>query len=550
MSSRQPVYYQDKYLKGGLTDKEAETILTLINNYKVVENLKHSITDAPSHVIEDIKFEAQAYEKKHGSLKGYVPSEFPVGVGTLRDEQTMGAAFMFYAGSCLLGDEVGLGKTVQIAALANILSKQYKKENRRPFRFLFLTEKSSTGQIQDKLIQFTGEYVGLIDSGVKSKVDKYLSNMKDGRFYSVVGSHSLLGSSEFLIHTAQNPFDLIVIDESNIAKNTTSASYKACKQILQFHKRRIFLNATPLEINLREVYNQLDLIDPLMMPTVKVLEARYINYGRGYFTRKEQKGYKNEEHFKESISLRYYARTRGDLGAVYEDNSTRMFLIPMSDTQKELMKKTSLYTMVTDYPTGVNRDVHFNEDTTPKLKALNYIIDELVGVFSEQVLVYCNFVDAQNAIKDILEEKGYRVAILNGRGSTKKVSVRTEIARDFNNGDYDVLLTNVLRGLDLNACDNCIMYTIDKNPQKMVQFEGRITREFDIIGKNVFMLVSMGREKKHVENVLKMRVDASESFTVTGKSMVLAAIKSAKDREIFGDVTENSYSPEEEENED
>src|SRR5690606_734474 len=119
---------------------------------------------------------------------------------------------------------------------------------------------------------------------------------------------------------------------------------------------------------------------------------------------------------------------------------------------------------------------------------------------------------------------------------------------DFNNGEYDILITNVLRGIDLKACDNCILYTIDPNPQKMVQFEGRITREFDILGKSVWLLMSMGKEKRFVEKNIKLRATASASFTNTGKSMVLTAINSGENKELY--VPDQQYSPEDTENED
>jgi superfamily II DNA/RNA helicase len=147
-----------------------------------------------------------------------------------------------------------------------------------------------------------------------------------------------------------------------------------------------------------------------------------------------------------------------------------------------------------------------------------------------QALVYIKFVDAQYKIRDLLNHQGYRVAVLNGK---VKASDRTKIINDMNAGMYDILLTNVLRGIDLKTCDNCILYTIDPNPQKMVQFEGRMTREFDIEYKSVFLLVSEWKEKDFVEETLKLRVNASAAFSKTGNSMVLEAIVSDNNKEFF-----------------
>ena len=77
------------------------------------------------------------------------------------------------------------------------------------------------------------------------------------------------------------------------------------------------------------------------------------------------------------------------------------------------------------------------------------------------------------------------------------------------------------------------MYTIDPNPQKMVQFEGRMTRDFNVMYKSLYLLVSMGKEKKFVEETLKLRVDAAVDFVNQGKSMTVAALKERNNIEMF-----------------
>lgn len=522
-------YFKGKYYQGDIPDDKAESLLTVINDYESVVSLRHIITDAPEHVITDIKNDAETYEYNHGSLEGFKKDYSDVvGIGTLRDAQTIGVAFMYYAGSALLGDEVGLGKTVQIAGLCNVLRKEYESQGRE-FRYLVVTEKSSAGQIRDKMIQFTGEYVGLFESGETKVVEKYLASNKDKRYYSSVGSHSLLNNPQFIIDTAKRPYDLIVFDESSGAKNASSEIYKNCKALFKLHKRKVLLNATPVELEIREMYNQLDLLDPNYLPNITEFNRKFTKVKRGMFGFQPD-GYKNEDEFTEAIKLRYLARTRADLGANYTENTYKTILIPLSQEQKALNKKTSLKQMVTDYPTGVDRNIEYSEFTTPKLAVMFKLIEEKVDVFHSQALIYCRFIDAQNKMRDMLEEKGYRTVVLNGKS---KALERASIVKGFNNGQYDIMITNVLRGIDLKTCDTCILYTIDPNPQKMVQFEGRMTRDFDIEYKSLYLLVAMGKEKKFVEEKLKLRVSASAAFSKTGKSMVLEAINSEENKEMY-----------------
>ena len=515
-------WYQGKYLQGSLSDKTCSALLNLIENVEGVEGLKGCIQNLPAHTVKDIINDYESYEKKHGSMRGFNKTYKSV-AGELRDTQTVGVAFMYFAKSALLGDEVGLGKTVQCAGLVNMLASDFKKRGSE-FRFCFLTEKSSIDQIRKKMVQFTGTYVKMLESGEQGIVKKYIKSFENGNHCSIVGGHSLLNSSEFLIHTSKHPFDLFIIDESSIIKNTTSDIFKNTKAILRYHERKILLNATPLEQNVLEFYNQLDLLDDTFLPTLGEFKKRYCIMKQGVFGYNEIAGYKNTEEFKQAVAFRYLARTRAGLGAKYVDNSYKVLLVPLSDEQKRLIKKTTLYSMVHDYPPGVDRTVEFNPITTPKAAALLSILNS-IDVSSSKALVYCRFVDCQAKLKELLEENGYRVAVLNG---TTKVKEKNETLDKFLSNGYDVLITNIQRGLDLNNVDTCIMYTIDPNPQKMVQFEGRMTRDFNVMYKSLYLLVSMGKEKKFVEETLKLRVYAAVYFVNQGKSMTVAALKERK----------------------
>lgn len=520
-------WYLNKYLQGSLADSTCAALLNLIENVEGVSGIKNCICNLPSYTVKDIISDYESYEKEHGSIKGFSKS-YPSNVGELRDTQTVGVVFMYLAKSALLGDEVGLGKTVQCAGLVNLLASEFKKRGSE-FRFCFLTEKTSINQIRNKMIQFTGQYVGMLESGEQAIVKRYIKSFENGNHCSIVGGHSLLNSSEFLIHTSKNPFDLFIIDESSIIKNTTSDIFKNTKAILKYHERKILLNATPLEQNVLEFYNQLDLLDDTFLPSLAEFKRRYCVMKRGVFGYDEITGYKNTEEFKQAVAFRYLARTRAGLGAEYVENKYKTILVPLSDVQKKLIKKTTLYAMVNDYPPGVDRTIEFNTTTTPKAAALLSVLSK-IDVSSEKALVYCRFVDCQLKLKELLEEHGYRVAVLNG---TTKVKEKNQILEKFLSNGYDILITNIQKGLDLNNCNNCIMYTIDPNPQKMVQFEGRMTRDFNVMYKSLYLLVSMGKEKKFVEETLKLRVDASDAFVTQGKSMTVSALKERENIEMF-----------------
>ena len=51
--------------------------------------------------------------------------------------------------------------------------------------------------------------------------------------------------------------------------------------------------------------------------------------------------------------------------------------------------------------------------------------------------------------------------------------------------------------------------------------------------KSLYLLVCMGKEKKFVEETLKLRVDAAEDFAIQGKSMTVAALQKRENIEMY-----------------
>lgn len=518
------VYYKGRYYQGSLSDANAEAICNLLQQ-KSVESLRHEIFDLSAEDITELISKYEASEKEHGFVKmgAFAPKEKPV--GTLRDEQTIGVGFMYLNGSCLLGDEVGLGKTVQIAGLINIVRKQKALEN-KPFSFLFLSEKTSVEQLRSKLVQFTGDFVGLLPSAEAKYIDRFVSSRDTGSDYSLVATHAALENNAFLKSISDHRYDMLIFDESAPLRNTNTGMYMDAKALVSLFPNVIFLNATPVEINALDIYNQLALIDKNLLPTKRDFESTFCKRapkpGKGY----EIVGYKNTDVFKTAISLRYLARTRKDLGGTFSDNEYKIVIAELTETQHKLLRKTTLHQLCYDYPKGVDRYVAYNAETCGKVRVLMDILDEL-DVKTGKAIIYVKYKECQAELAELIKEKGYSCAVINGGVQGKK---RSQIITDANAGKYDVIITNIYRAYDLPAFINCIFYTIDTNPQHMIQFEGRITRDINISGKRVYMIFTAGKELAALET-LRVRMSASQNFTTTGRSMVSQAILNSSEKE-------------------
>ncbi len=527
--AKEITYYNDRF-KGSLSDKQCailENIISLDKDNGYLSDLKHCITNIGEATAQTFIEEMEAYNKKI--------TDFEVPIGELRDEQTLGTAFMFTAKSCILGDTVGLGKTVQVSALFNLLDKAInekiakgERSENRPFRFLYLTEKNLVSQTRLELVRFTGKFIDRVSSDAKPCA-KFFNYYEIGHVleYSIIGSHSLLNQGIFfdwfsttLDAYGYNPFDILVIDESSVVGNLKSGITKNLLSISKSFDRIVFLNATPFEAKLDTFYAQLSILDPTYLPVKTNFQKQYVVFDyRGMYPRPTGK-YKNAEDFRRKVGYRYFARTREEKGAIMEDCSGRVLVSPLSKIQKQRLQKTSIPQMVYDCPNYFDSDIEFNIENVPKLASLKEAL-EVDCEDAETILIYVRHLEAQDSICKWLSENGYTNRQLNGE--TKKAD-RDIIIKGFRNGEYKVLVTNVQKGLNFGNCNYCIFYGFDPNPNKMVQFEGRITRSFDIIDKHVVVLCSEGAEYKRFNNIIKKRAEASSKFSKADISCIMSIL--------------------------
>lgn len=491
------MYYKNTYFIGTMSEETAKNIVEIRKQDKI-EYLRHKIKNLSDEEISRVK----------ATKTNYLDGEN----GTLRDEQTVGVAFLYLSRSAMLGDSVGIGKTVQTAGLCNLLF-----EDNPNFTFCYLGEKSSISEIRDKLIKFTGRYIGFLSCAEEKDVTKYKQDREGGIERSVVGNHALLLNNTFIEDCAKRPYDLLIIDESAFLKNKSTQIYKNTKDIVKLFNRVVLLNATPIEMSVKDLYNQLNLLDTNYLPKLSEFYSDYCIFNKD----RQIIGCKNEEVFKKAIELRYLARRRREQGAVYKDNKAKIYGVELSTLQKELKNKTSMYQLLYDYPCSINKMVKPTIVNTPKISGVLDILEhEIKG---EKVYIYSHFIEAQQYLEQILIEKGYKA-----KSTAKKTGkARNQIIEDFVNGEVQILITNIRKGIDLNTCNHLIIYSLEYNPTTMLQVEGRMTRDINIQGKRVYILLTRGEVKK-LNEIFKSRVNMSDSVINYDYSLILDVLNNQK----------------------
>jgi len=375
--SKEVVYYNNRLRGKNLSDDDCKILESIIH----VDEQKGCVGDL-KHIIYELSY--PDVELIRTSKSNNMLSKDNYKRGTLEDFQTVGVAFMFYAKSMVLGDSVGIGKTVEICGLCNLLEAYYEKQESE-FRVLFLTDKNLLAQAQGEFIKFTGNYVDVV-YGTAKHVNKFCSENSEYINYSVIGAHSLLTNERFQEYLIQYnrdngcyPFDLLVIDESgDVLVNSNTKTYESAMQIRDMFDRVILLNATPFEKELRMFYNQLNFVDKTFLPTKTAFSKEYeqLSYSGPYpkFSGK----YKNQEKFRQLVGYRYLARTRKSSGATMTNCTADIIITDLSDVQKGLLKKTSMPYMVYDCPSYFDYSIDTNEETTPKIGALIKLLTKKV----------------------------------------------------------------------------------------------------------------------------------------------------------------------------
>ena len=531
---RNPVMYKDMYL-GQMGPQQAEIILD-IRKSEELPNLKHMIFDFPPSLIlrslKEFKSIRDIIRDEHLDPKQYI--------GELRKYQTVGTAFMYMSPRSIIGDGVGLGKTAEVAALIN-----YLKQTGQMTRFLMAVETSALGQTQSELIRFTGlNIIALPSEGYKLKkvIAKTDWNKVDGMIIKHSALRSDLLSNWFALNIAEDGtsklFNVFFLDESSVIKNLNTKTAIYTKNICDITPRVHFMNATTFETCIMDIYNQADIMNPGLLPSKSRIERDFCTFGRSsYWTKENGKakmnwrrdltGYKNQQIFKESLRLVYFGRCKKDIG-MDMPHIHKVYEVEPTNEQSLALSKGYRYMEVLNCPSLI-QDINIptTRKTVPKIDRLCGLVEGELQ--DSKIMIYCFHTEAQGAIANELRLLGRNPLILNGKSTDDE---RWEIQNRFNNGDCDVIITNIMKSLNLFGGDACIFYSNSMTPSKMFQTAGRVDRNVDDKIKTFILLIYKGTDEyTHFMEVTKQRAQDARDLTINAKTTVDFFIESMKELE-------------------
>ncbi|WVQ73256.1 hypothetical protein IAR50_002824 [Cryptococcus sp. DSM 104548] len=238
------------------------------------------------HIKIPVLTPAQAQARDAKAAKGFVPpQEQPACIagGNLMPFQMEGLQWLLYKHfkreSCILADDMGLGKTVQIASVLGYLgSAEYQI-----YPCLVVVPNSTiTNWVREfekwsphlRVVPFYGEKTSrqiitqyeLYHKGQQGQVAGLKAHI-------VLTTYDMVTGNEFKVFSSVPRWEVLCVDEGQRLKSDESKIFSNLKTIRSVH--RILLTGTPLNNNIRELFNLLNFLDRDAFSNLEAMEREY-----------------------------------------------------------------------------------------------------------------------------------------------------------------------------------------------------------------------------------------------------------------------------------
>ncbi|KAF8078789.1 SNF2 family DNA-dependent ATPase [Lyophyllum atratum] len=458
---------------------------------------------------------------------------------------------------CILADEMGLGKTVQIATFLGKIVATFKA-----FPALVVVPNSTiTNWVREferwapklRVVPFYGESKA---RDVIKKFELYHETKRSGetgaKFHVLVTTYeALLNQKDFTpVFKNQPRWEVLVIDEGQRLKSDSSLLFRRLNELNSVH--RIIMTGTPLNNNIRELFNLMNFLDPDEWGDLENLEKEHEeltedlvkqlhNRLRRYFLRRLKSEVlqlppKNEVIVPVSMAPLQKEVYRSILSHNLEllngltQQPSKLNNAPsrgrINNILMELRKCLQhpyLYAENIE-PRGLSpQETHGKLiDGSAKLRFLKSLLPKLKER-GHRILLFSQFVIALNVIEDFLVGEGYKYLRLDGN---TKGSERQKGMDEFNKPGSDVfiyLLTTRAGGVGINlfSADTVIIFDPDFNPHQDLQAIARAYRfgqqktclVFKLMVKDSAeeRIMQVGKKKLVLDHIIVQKMDEEDS---------------------------------------
>ncbi len=449
-------------------------------------------------------------------------------------------------GRGLLADEVGLGKTIE----AGLILKEYILRGLVK-RALILSPASLVTQWQEELnIKFGLDFV-------------ICNNIEDWTKYNyAIASMDRAKRPKHSKEIFKLKYDMIIIDEAHKLKNSDTQGWKFVNKIKK--KYMLMLTATPVQNNLRELFNMITLLKPGQLKTFETFKEEFVE---------DRLSPKNASQLKELLSEVMIRNKRRSTGIVFPKRNVKTIMVKLSGEEKEFYKKITEYIRFEYWMRKESKRSTFHLVTLEKLASSstmgaasmlkNMLLNEnlteedanailqlykmaasvednekarfvldFIKATQDKIIIFTEFRVTQDFLVERLQDAGISVTYFHGGMDYRQ---KDEAIDDFR-GRKQVLVSTEAggEGRNLQFCNNLINYDLPWNPMRLEQRIGRIHRLGQKMDVNIFNLVAEGTIESYILELLDKKINMFQ-LVVGELDMIISNIetKSSFEKSIF-----------------
>jgi SNF2 family DNA or RNA helicase len=392
-------------------------------------------------------------------------------------------------GACL-ADDMGLGKTLQTIMLLQSLKSELKK-------VLIISPVSILFNWKSELEKF---------SDLKYSIYYGQDRDIDSDAQIILTTYGLL-KREALTSVNGDPFDIVIFDEVQHLKNIRSLGANAARQLKA--KFRICLTGTPVENDLSEFFNIMDLSVPGVWGELSLIKSQT----------------KNRLIARQTVKPFILRRTKAQVLQELPEKIENLVYLDFNDEEKQYyadrLKDIQLQMLNTQYQKRYGDILKSLLElrqlclwqSKPHFKStkIDFLIENLEQILEEghKVIVFSQFTTYLDFIQNKIRERNWKYSRIDGSQTIKK---RSEEVERFQNGDSQIFIISLKAGgfgLNLTAASYIFLMDPWWNPAVEKQAIDRAHR----IGQENKLTVYRPIIKHSVEEkVLVLQQAKSELF--------------------------------------
>lgn len=391
-------------------------------------------------------------------------------------------------GRAILADEVGLGKTIEAA----MILKEYMLRGLVK-RFLILTPASLCRQWEAELRE-------------KFEINSLIArrDFEWSQYNHLIASIDTAKKEDNRNEILKQYFDMVIVDEAHKLKSSNTQNFQFVNSIQK--KYFLLLTATPLQNDLKELFNLITLIRPGQLGSYRNFKKNYVVDKRKTKNVNELKNLLGEVMIRNKhganigftkrnvqnipiilsdLEREMYDRTTAFIRNCLTKRTNAMSALPLLTLQREICSSTfaaiiTLYKLVNK----VQIDESEQEEAVALLRLAQQIkdnakmavVEELVRKTPEKVIIFTEFLGTQSYIRTRLEQAGILTLAFDGHLSASKKEFTKYQFKEFPQYRALVCTESGGEGINLQFCNTMINYDLPWNPMRLEQRIGRIHR--------------------------------------------------------------------------